>query len=171
MALPRKMRKDSIIGNLEPELRIRVDEILSCGGGGLQDVQDFLAEHGVTISLQSISEYNQNHLSLELMARNFRLADIINEQSVDGITEASIKMAKKRVFELLALPNPDARTIKALMEIIFKAETLDQSDRKLKLLEAKAAEAKKLAEDTLNTARKGLTPETIARLEEQLKLL
>lgn len=150
MALTRKIRKDSIIGNLAPDMRVTVDEMLSGGQCGLQDVVDYLAEHGERISLQSVSEYYRNHLKPQLIARSCRIAEGINEQSVDGLAEASIKMAQQQVFDLLAMPVPDAKTIKALMEIIFKAQSLDQSDRKLKLLEAKAAEADKAKEVTQN---------------------
>ena len=57
------------------------------------------------------------------------------------------------------------------MDLVIKAQQMKLDERKLSLLEQKAAEAKRLAEDTLNSARKGLSAETIAEMEERLKLL
>lgn len=57
----RKPRPDSTIHNLPEELRQAVDDALAANAT-LKDVQAILAEGGVRLSLQSISEYYKLHL-------------------------------------------------------------------------------------------------------------
>lgn len=149
-----KHRPDSTIGNLEPELREQVHELL-LDGCGYRKVKELLAERGVKLSIQSISEYYRRHLLPAKIARENRTAAELQKISCEGLNEATLCAIRSTVFELASSPSPNPKTLNTLFGLVLKAEKLSQDARKLKLLEAKAAEADKAKEVT----QSNLTPE------------
>lgn len=167
----RKLRPDSTIGSLPPDLKDQVDELL-LSGHPYRKIKELLAAHDITLSVTSIGEYYQRQVLPAKLARQHRTAAELNRIAVDGLDEATMQALRSTVFELASRPNTDPKQLSMLMSLVLKAETLKQDDRKLKLLEKKAAQAD-AARAALETkiAAGGLSDEALALAEEQLKLL
>lgn len=166
----KKLRQDSVAANLPPYLRDAVDEMFF-GGTTYKAVQERVAEDGISWSLTSIAQYYHNHVQPLMATRRKDIAAKLNKMDAGGLDEAALQAVRMTVFDLASAPGSDPKTLKILMDLVIKAQQMKLDERKLSLLEQKAAEAKRLAEDTLNSARKGLSAETIAEMEERLKLL
>ena len=166
----KKLRQDSVAANLPPYLRDAVDEMFF-SGTTYKAVQERVAEDGITWSLTSIAQYYHNHVQPLMATRRKDIAAKLNKMDAEGLDEASLQAVRMTVFDLGSAPGGDPKTLKIFMDLVIKAQQMKLDERKLSLLEQKAAEAKRLAEDTLNSARKGLSAETIAEMEERLKLL
>ena len=166
----KKLRQDSVAANLPPYLRDAVDEMFF-SGPTYKAVQERVAEDGISWSLTSIAQYYHNHVQPLMATRRQDIAAKLNKMDAEGLDEASLQAVRMTVFDLASAPGSDPKTLKIFMDLVIKAQQMKLDERKLSLLEQKAAEAKRLAEDTLNSARKGLSAETIAEVEERLKLL
>lgn len=151
----RKLRPDSVIGTLDPDLKDQVDELL-LAGHPYRKVQELLAESGIKLSLTSIGEYYQRQVLPGKIARQNRTAEELNKIAIEGIDDATMQALRLTVFDLAASPKTDAKTLNVLMGLVLKAESLKQDDRRLKLLEQRAAQADKAQEAAADT---GLTPE------------
>lgn len=138
----RKTRPDSTIGSLEPDLKDQVDELL-LSGSSYRKVQELLAEAGIKLSLTSIGEYYQRQVLPAKIARQNRTAEELNKIAIEGIDDATMQALRLTVFDIAASPKPDAKTLNVLMGLVLKAESLKQDDRRLKLLEQRAAQADK----------------------------
>lgn len=141
----RKTRPDSTIGSLEPDLKDQVDELL-LAGHPYRKVQELLAESGIKLSLTSIGEYYQRQVLPARIARQNRTAAELNKIAIDGLDDATMQALRLTVFDLAASPKTDAKTLNVLMGLVLKAESLKQDDRRLKLLEQRAAQADKAQE-------------------------
>lgn len=141
-------------------------------GASEADVQQWLAERGIKLSVTSISEYYHRWVMPEHRERVNGLAHIIAQLNSNDLSPAILIAAKQRCLEVMAAPGGDKRVASELMRLILQAETTQQADRKLALLEAKAAAAD-AAREALQTriAEGGLSPEALALAEEQLRLL
>lgn len=166
----KKHRKDSTYAKMPPYLQDVVEEMLM-SGAGLKEVQERVAEDGISWSLTSISQHYHNWIKPYLKLHRKKIAAACDKLDADDLDAATLQLARETVFDLLSSPGSDLKTTKAMFGIVKDCIKLRQSDRKISLLEQKAAEARRLAEDALNTARKGLSAETIAEMEERLKLL
>lgn len=166
----KKHRKDSTYAKMPPDLQDVVEEMLM-SGAGLKEVQERVAEDGISWSLTSISQHYHNWIKPYLKLHRKKIAAACDKLDADDLDAATLQLARETVFDLLSSPGSDLKTTKAMFGIVKDCIKLRQSDRKISLLEQKAAEARRLAEDALNTARKGLSAETIAEMEERLKLL
>lgn len=145
----KKHRPDSVIGQLDLELREQVHEML-LSGEPYKKVKAMLAEADVRISIQSISEYYRRRLLPLKIARENRTAAELQKISSEGLNEATLCAIRSTVFELASSPSPNPKVLNTLFGLVLKAEKLGQDARKLKLLEAKAAEADKAKEVTQN---------------------
>lgn len=166
----KKMRKDSTYLSMPRCLQQAVDDMLM-DGAGLEDVQQRVAEDGIKWSINSISKYNRRWIEPFRREDRREIAAMINKQDMGDLDEATAQLARETLFDLLTAKKKDPGTIKMMAGMVQSYAKLKLDERKLSLLEQKAAEAKRLAEDTLNSARKGLSAETIAEMEERLKLL
>lgn len=168
--MSRKLRPDSTFARISPDVKDAVDELL-LSGGSYRAAQELLAEYSVSLSLASIGDYYTTHLLPVKWARQSKSAAVLDQLDAGDVDAATHMAVKQRVFELASSPTPDAKQINTLYGLVLKAESLAQADRKIKMLETKAAQAKTIAEQTLDKARNGLTAEAIAEMEEALKLL
>jgi hypothetical protein len=94
--------------------------------------------------------------------------------------EATIDLIKQKAFDVADDPNADPETVVDLVSLILKVRGQDQEDRKIELASGKLQlelrkyqDAVAAAKSELEGARKagGLQPETLAKVEEALKLL
>lgn len=168
--MSRKLRPDSTFARISPDVKDAVDELL-LSGGSYRAAQELLAEYSVSLSLASIGDYYTTHLLPVKWARQSKSAAVLDQLDAGDVDAATHMAVKQRVFELASSPTPDAKQINTLYGLVLKAESLAQADRKIRLLEERVAEAKAIANQTLNQARKGLTDEAIAEIQSKLKLL
>lgn len=166
----KKLRHDSVAAQLPPHLKEAVDEMFF-GGTSYKEVQKRVAGDGIRWSLTSIAQYYHNHIQPLMTTRRKELAAKLNKMNAEGLDEAALQAVRMTVFDLASAPGSDPKTLKILMDLVIRAQQVKLDERRLTLLEERAEEAKRLAEDALNTARKGLSAETIAEMEERLKLL
>ena len=147
----RKPRPDSVIGSqLPPIIKDDVDAMLF-SGASYKDVQERLAEDGVTLSQEAIRRYYHSQILPARLARQNKTAEELNKISVDGVDEATMRAIRSAALDLAASPSCDPKAL----SILVNAEQLEQDKRRLKMLEAKAAQADAARQVTQST----LTPE------------
>ena len=89
------------------------------------------------------------------LARQNKTAEELNQISVEGVDEATMRAIRSAALDLAASPSCDPKALNSLVGLILKAEQLAQDKRRLKILEAKAAQADAAKQVTQST----LTPE------------
>lgn len=172
MNKPKKLRADSKLNALSEEDLATLNAMLSGGELTLAEGVEWLAGRGVKLSQQALSDYYRLHV-LPLRHERMRVvAKTLNKVSDAEVSEASHRAVAQRVFELATNPEADPETLCDMYELLIRAQGMEQSARKLALLERKAAaaDAAKAALEQ-KVANGGLSPEALALAEEQLKLL
>ena len=99
----RKPRPDSTIHNLPEELRQAVDDALAANAT-LKDVQAILAEGGVRLSLQSISEYYKLHLLPRIWAAEDHNAAQLAKIKRGNVTKATHAAVLQTCYEVITRP-------------------------------------------------------------------
>lgn len=166
----KKLRSDSSFARLSQDDLVQVEDMLSHGDSYV-DVQDFMMGRDIKVSQTSIAEYYQLHLRPRLDARRERLAASINETADGSELDDATKMSvKQRLFEMMLDPQVDSLSVQRLYNILIRLELLEQNERKLALLEKKAADAAR-AQLECKIHDGGLSADALALAEEALKLL
>lgn len=145
------------------------------GGSSLEDVRDaLLTADEIAISKSALSNYYQTHVYPIRIARANAARLGINEAFADcgDYDEATRKVLSQSLFDLLVQPELDLNAIRAIGGLVVKGKSQELDDRKLKLLEIKAAQADAAkAALEAKVASGGISEETMATIEETLKLL
>ncbi len=146
-------------------------------------------EFGVKAGKDSYVTFYQEVCVPFLLQRRHRAgqtADAVGEaaRSQPGrFDQATIDALKQKAFELTSAPHADPKDVKIFLQLALKTRDqdqedrrigqiergLEQTDRKLKLLEDRAVEAK--ARLTEVVSKGGLTPETLQLIEQAAGLL
>lgn len=151
----RKPRPDSVIGSqLPPIIKDDVDTML-LSGESYRKVQQRLEEDGIKLSQEAIRRYYHSQILPARLARQNKTAEELNKISVEGVDEATMWAIRSAALDLAASPSCDPKALNILVGLILKAEQLAQDKRRLKILEAKAAQADAAKQVTQST----LTPE------------
>ena len=151
----RKPRPDSVIGSqLPPIIKDDVDTML-LSGESYRKVQQRLEEDGIKLSQEAIRRYYHSRILPARLARQNKTAEELNKISVEGVDEATMRAIRSAALDLAASPSCDPKALNILVGLILKAEQLAQDKRRLKILEAKAAQADAAKQVTQST----LTPE------------
>ena len=151
----RKPRPDSVIGSqLPPIIKDDVDTML-LSGESYRKVQQRLEEDGIKLSQEAIRRYYHSQILPARLARQNKTAEELNKISVEGVDEATMRAIRSAALDLAASPSCDPEALNILVGLILKAEQLAQDKRRLKILEAKAAQADAAKQVTQST----LTPE------------
>lgn len=170
--LPKKLRADSKLHALTPEERAELDTLLYNGKLTLEAGVEWLAEHGVRLSMQSLSEYYKLHVLPRQHAHADEVAEILKTISAGNVTEGAHRAVAQRVFELATTPGGDMELLCDLYKLLLKAEGSKQADRKLQMLEAKAKAADEARELLAKRDKaKGISEETLAYIEKKLNLM
>jgi len=151
MAGMKKLRKDSKIARLAEAEREELDALLLGGGVGLQEAQAWLAERGVQVSAQSVSEYYRLHVLPGKWRRMEASAAVLNKVKADDVADAARRAMAQRVFELSVDTGADPKLLATFYKLMLDGEAMAQNGRRLALLEKKAAAAdaaRHAAEDT-----------------------
>ena len=151
----RKPRPDSVIGSqLPPSIKDDVDTML-LSGESYRKVQQRLEEDGIKLSQEAIRRYYHSQILPARLARQNKTAEELNKISVEGGDEATMRAIRSAALDLAASPSCDPKALNILVGLILRAEQLAQDKRRLKILEAKAAQADAAKQVTQST----LTPE------------
>jgi hypothetical protein len=160
----------------------------------LAETAKWLADDGLQTNRSSLSDFLSWHALQEQFRQDEQTTDAILEKlktEVAGISDEQLDEVGQRTFSLLALRRQDldgfvnirsakitAELERAKLKLREQAgnrqeKKLEQDARKLALLEKKA-EAYDRAQAALTSAREskgGLTPETLQKIEQELRLL
>lgn len=152
----RKLRKDSKFARLTEEQRSELGVYLE--GHSLEESQQWLAARGVEVSLQSISEFYRLHVLPCKWKRMATVAAVLSKVEGESVTDAAHRAVAQRVFELSTDPKADPELLAKFYKLMNDGQQTAQSERKLALLEAKAAAADDAAaairDTTLTAAEK-----------------
>ena len=152
----KKLRKDSKFARLTEEQRSELGVYLE--GHSLEESQQWLAARGVDVSLQSISEFYRLHVLPCKWQRMATVAAVLSKVEGESVTDAAHRAVAQRVFELSTDPKADPELLAKFYKLMNDGQQTAQSERKLRLLEQKAAAADDAAaairDTTLTAAEK-----------------
>lgn len=155
---PKKLRKDSKFAALTDEQRDELAIYMLSGRVSLEDTQQWLASRGVQVSTQSISEYYRLHVLPSKWQRMAETAAVLNKVEGESVTDAAHRAVAQRVFELATAPETDPEMLAKFYKLMNDGQATAQGERKLRLLEQKAAAADDAAaaikDNTLSPAEK-----------------
>lgn len=152
----KKIRKDSKIGALTPEERSAFAHFMLSGKAGLEEAQAWLAQRGVCISQQAISEYYRNHIlpaHWEMMNKTAALLNAVDDAQAPT---AAHRAVAQRVLDLATDPAASPDLLAKFYKLMLDGQRQVVDERKLALLEAKA-KAADAAQEALR--QDDLTPE------------
>lgn len=151
MAIHRKITKakargDSKLDQLPEDRRVELREGL-LAGWTYAKAQDWLwIECGVRASLSSFTPFYRRHVEpvlreqKEFAALSARTIEKLAKES-DAFDAAAISELKAYAFELMRRPDGDPEEKRKWLETLIKAQAGARDDRKIALLEKKAAQA------------------------------
>lgn len=151
----KKLRADSTFSRLSEKQLAQVDDML-LGGTSYEEVRSYLSECGQTCSRTSVADYYHNHILPRKWTRQQRLARELDSVDTSGLDAATLDAVRARAMELAITPGTEVKHIKALYELVLKAHAQRLDERRMHLLEQKAAAAA-AAESTVRDST--LTPE------------
>ncbi len=153
----KKLRGDSKIAALTEVQREELDELL-INGGTLAEGLEWLRARGVSMSAQSLSEYNRNHVLPIRYRRRDIAAARLNKVAADEVTRAAHAAVAQRVFELATSVDCDPEMLGELYTMMIKGQSADQAERKLAMLEKREEEARRAlnSKDATMTAEQKL---------------
>ena len=136
----KKLRADSTFARLSEEQLAQVDDLL-LSGSSYEDVRAFMAECGLTCSQTSVADYYHTHILPRKWARQQRLARELDAVDTTGLDDATLDAVRARAMELAITPGAEVKHIKALYELVLKAQAQRLDERRVVMLEKKAAAA------------------------------
>ena len=159
----------------------------------LSEMLDWLRQEGCTVAPSTLSDYLSSARSSRLQSRLLtqiasgarQCAEVEKQFGSNPAPELEtlIKLQRVLILNLSTQANADPELMKLVAmsfasvmdaeQLKLKRSQLDLNSRKVSLMEKKAA-AYDRAQDALNkakTSKGGITPETLLKIEQQLKLL
>jgi hypothetical protein len=104
-------------------------------------------EFGLKVSISAFSRFYQSNCSAALLSRRMRAVKLADEVAIEArshpgqFTAATIDQLSQKAFELASSPGANPQDVKALFSLVLKSRDQDLVERRVKLLEAKAAQA------------------------------
>ena len=166
---PVKPRSDSILKTLPPERQAAVAEYLA--GHSLAETRAWLKADGINTSITALSLFGSWYALRQQMARNESTVETLLGELTKANPDWSpdkIQSVGQSFFNALTLQQQDPKAWAQVQQIEIKRQQLALDERKVKLLEAKAA-AFDQVQSAVNSG--GITPETLSKIERELKLL
>ncbi|MBQ4636765.1 MAG: hypothetical protein IJB64_10070 [Akkermansia sp.] len=136
----KKLRADSTFARLSEEDLAQVDDML-LSGSSYEEVRAFMAECGLTCSQTSVADYYHTHILPRKYARQQRIARALDAVDTTGLDDATLDAVRARAMELAITPGAEVKHIKALYELVLKAQAQRLDERRVVMLEKKAAAA------------------------------
>jgi hypothetical protein len=177
-----KPRSDSKLKNLPEEQQAQLADWLLSGVPYHAAKAMVQKEFGVSTGIAALHDFYETVCGPELIARRHRAvttADQVAEEAAHSpgrFDAATIDALKQKAFELAINPGADPSAVKSLFALVLKARSQDLDERNLNLAREKFEEQKARnaqAAEALKqvVAKGGIAQETIAQIEEALKLL
>jgi hypothetical protein len=169
MSTPKKPRSDSALKTLPRERQSVIAEYLR--DHKLDDARAWLAADGFKTSRTALSEFLSWYSLREQMERNESTVETLLEDLKSANPDWSpdqVQQAGQSFFTALALQQQDPKQWLMAQSLAIKREQLSLDARKIVLMEKKAA-AFDQVKQAVNSG--GLTPETLTKIERELKLL
>lgn len=178
----RKTRSDSKLLNLPEEQQAQLAEWLLSGMPYHRAKETVSKEFGIEVSLQALSRFWQEVCAAQLVLRRKRAvetAEAVAQEAAQRpgqFDSATIDALKQKAFEICINPQASPEDVRALMSLVLKAQDQQMARERLQLdvqkYQERVAAAKSAIESELGKAKGGgLTPETIEKIEQELKLL
>lgn len=174
-----KPRSDAKLKNLPEDAQAELFALFTASelrpAMSLEQVQaEVPLRHGFTVSLDTLSRWRSWYSLRSRMdaakakAEQARLAMLTSDPDM---TPDKLEAVAQMVFTAETLENGDVQSYVALAKLRLKAQEVEIIQRRIKILEDKASEAKAKLEAATSAARGGLTEETLKRIEEAANLL
>ena len=139
MQTPKKIRPDSKIGRLAPELREEVDRMLM-GGESARAVRSMLRESGEDPpSETSIYQYYHAHLAQYKLEQIRSIAESLLRTPVEELNGAIRTKVLQRALEIALADPDDPKQLAQIVKIVNDSEKVELLRRQLALAERKAA--------------------------------
>ena len=159
----KKLRADSTFARLSEEQLAQVDDML-LGTSSYEEVRAYMVKCGHSCSHTSVADYYRTHILPRKWARQQRLARELNAVDTSGLDDATLDAVRARAMELAITPGSEVKHIKALYELVIKAHAQRLDERRVVMLEKKAAAADAAADAVKD---RSLSPaEKEARIKE-----
>lgn len=165
-----KPRSDATLKTLPPERQAAIAEYLATHS--LADTRDWLKADGIKTSVTALSLFGSWYALQQQLTRNESTVETLlaelGKTNPDWSPE-QIQQVGQSFFNALTLQQQDPKAWAQVQSIQLKRDQLALDARKVALLEKKAAafdEVKKAA-----SSGGGITPETLTKIERELKLL
>jgi hypothetical protein len=147
--MSRKPRSDSKLDALSEEQHVTLAEWLTIENVSYADAKArVLDQFGVSTSVAALQSFFSRFAAPWKYARAAGEADSFADLMEGKFDAATIKKAKQLAFDAMSGPRPDLKAAKALLKIVgdsaklsLAQEKLSLDARKVKILEAKAAQA------------------------------
>jgi hypothetical protein len=179
-----KTRSDNVLLNLPEEQQCKLADWL-LNGMPYHEANVLVGkEFGVALrSLSSYSAFWREVCEPALLSRRSKLVKSADarveeaERRPGQFDKATLDAISERAYALAISPQSEAKDVKAVMMLLLKARDQELHKQELGLALDKyrdqVAERKRAIEAELGKARTGggLTPETLERIERELKLL
>jgi len=164
MSKSRKVRSDSKLAALDYQAQQDLGDVLCAGASLLDACEWLLAHHGIAISQQSLSEYYRRHILTARWRRQEQVAQVLSACKSEHVSEAAHKAVAQTVYEYATSPDAEPKVLASLYNLLLKRENLAHDTRKLAVLEAKAASAKRELEQVVGDSE-SISPEAMARIQ------
>ncbi len=177
--MDKEIRADAKLKNLPKEMletlwRMRNPEDEEEKKHTYVEVLAWLQGQGISSSLGALSEfYSWLRLKLRIERAAERATQVRMELAKDStVTPDDLERIAQTVFTAETIEGGDVEAFVKLATLRLNRQRVDQDERKLKLLEAKAARLDELEAKAKELKQGGgLSAETLEMLEKQLKIL
>lgn len=180
----RKPRSDAALLNLPEEQQARLADWL-LGGVPYHEAKVLVEkEFGLKIkSLNPFSTFWREVCQPHLLARRRRALTTAEERAEEAKRNpgqfdlATMDALRQKAYELAESPDASARDVKAVLTLLLKARDQEIKQQELELALTKyrdqvnARKAAMEAEISRAKSRGGITPETLEKIEAELRLL
>jgi hypothetical protein len=145
----KKPRSDSKLDSL-PESRVVELRDGLLGGWRYEDARAWLgSECGVSCSLAVLSAFYKRHCAPVLRERRqvaaLKAETLIEDAGKTDWSAATLELVRQAAFDLMSGDTLDVKTAEKLLGIMLKSRDQDMGERKLAVLERKAAQADQAA--------------------------
>lgn len=129
----RKPRPDSTIHNLPPDVRQAVDDALAANAS-LKDVQAIMADAGVKLSLERISQYYKRWLLPKIWSEEEHNAAQLSKIKRGNVAKATHAAVLQLCFEISTKPGKKSvADLQRLYGLILAAEKAEMEAKRLKM--------------------------------------
>lgn len=143
----RKPRSDSKLLNLPEEQQAQLGEWLLSGMPYHQAQELVEKQFGLRVPLGSFTAFYQQVCEPHLLQRRSRAVQMAQSVAEEASSRpgtfdpATIDQLRQKAFELSISPNANPKDVKALFMLVLKARDQELTERRIVLLEKKAAQA------------------------------